>query len=261
MGSRLPTFLHPLAGRPLLWHALSALATADPPPSRLLLVSDHEVNPEPFLDVAPSLERFGAGEADPWSHLAAEGIEDTVLLADARAPLLATALPGLLAGVAGRVLVDERGRPAAARLGVNDAERCLTDWRGMDELPSRVGMERVEDPTSAVVVRSRVSLARASGLLRDRLVRRMMEEGVTFLLPETVWIDTDVRIGRDCVIYPSVVIEGATTIGDETVIGPGCRILDSWVGSGVELKGWNYLSHTSLRNRAIMEPYARRGFD
>jgi len=31
------------------------------------------------------------------------------------------------------------------------------------------------------------------------------------------------------------VLEGQTTIGEETVIGPGCRIIDSWVGSGVEL--------------------------
>ena len=55
--------------------------------------------------------------------------------------------------------------------------------------------------------------------------------------------------------------EGQTTVGEETVIGPGCRIIDSWVGSGVELKGWNYISRTSVRNRAILEPNARRGFD
>ena len=57
------------------------------------------------------------------------------------------------------------------------------------------------------------------------------------------------------------VLEGQTTVGEETVIGPGCRVIDSWVGSGVELKGWNYISHTSVRNRAILEPYTRRGFD
>jgi bifunctional UDP-N-acetylglucosamine pyrophosphorylase / glucosamine-1-phosphate N-acetyltransferase len=87
-----------------------------------------------------------------------------------------------------------------------------------------------------------------------------MEGGTTFLLPESVMVDVDVRIGRDTIVYPSVVLEGQTTIGDETVIGPGCRVIDSWIGSGVELKGWNYVAHTSVRNRAILEPYVRRGF-
>ncbi len=91
--------------------------------------------------------------------------------------------------------------------------------------------------------------------------RALMEGGASFLLPDSVWVDVDVRIGRDSVVYPGVVLEGQTTIGVETVIGPGCRIIDSWVGSGVELKGWNYVAHTSVRNRAILEPYVRRGFD
>jgi bifunctional UDP-N-acetylglucosamine pyrophosphorylase/glucosamine-1-phosphate N-acetyltransferase len=88
-----------------------------------------------------------------------------------------------------------------------------------------------------------------------------MEGGVTFLLPQSVLVDVDVGIGRDTIIYPGVVLEGRTTIGAETVVGPCCRIVNSWVGSGVELKGFNYLSHTSIRNRAILEPHVRRGFD
>src|SRR5690606_10061180 len=114
---------------------------------------------------------------------------------------------------------------------------------------------------STIVVRDRAGLSRVSQRVRDRLVRTLMDAGVTFLLPDTVMVDVDVRIGRDSIIYPGVVLEGGTTIGEETVIGPGCRVIDSWVGSGVELRGWNYISHTSVRNRAILEPYVRRGFD
>jgi bifunctional UDP-N-acetylglucosamine pyrophosphorylase / glucosamine-1-phosphate N-acetyltransferase len=111
------------------------------------------------------------------------------------------------------------------------------------------------------VVRDRAGLARTSVLMRDRIVQRLMTGGVTFLLPESVLIDVDVRIGRDTVVYPGVVLEGKTVVGEETVIGPGCRIIDSWIGSGVELKGWNFVSRSSVRNRAILEPYVRRGFD
>ncbi len=110
-------------------------------------------------------------------------------------------------------------------------------------------------------VRSRACLARASAAIRDRVVRRLMDEGVTFLLPETVLVDVGVSIGRDTVVYPGAVIEGDTTIGAEAVIGPCCRIVAARIGSGVELKGFNYLSHVTIRNRAILEAYVRRGYD
>jgi bifunctional UDP-N-acetylglucosamine pyrophosphorylase / glucosamine-1-phosphate N-acetyltransferase len=97
--------------------------------------------------------------------------------------------------------------------------------------------------------------------MRDRLVRRHMAAGVTFLLPESVLVDVEVTIGRDTIVYPGVVLEGNTSVGEEAVIGPGCRIIDSRIGSGVELKGWNYIARTSVRNRAILEPYVRRGFE
>ena len=119
----------------------------------------------------------------------------------------------------------------------------------------------VAAPENSVLVRSRHSLAVAAARIRDRLVRRLMDAGVTVLLPESVLLDVDVRVGRDAVLYPGVLLEGQTTVGEETVIGPGCRIIDSWIGSGVELKGWNFIAQTSVRNRAILEPYVRRGFD
>lgn len=69
----------------------------------------------------------------------------------------------------------------------------------------------------------------------------------------------DVRIGTDTIIYPGAVLEGATEIGSECVIGPYSRIVESLVGRGAELMGWNYLSRATLRNHAVLEPYVRRG--
>ena len=89
--------------------------------------------------------------------------------------------------------------------------------------------------------------------VRSRVVLGHMRAGVTFLLPDSVLIDVDVRIGSDTTIYPGVVLEGQTTIGGETVLGPGVRVIDSWIGSGVEMKGWNYVAHTSVRNDVSSE--------
>jgi hypothetical protein len=45
------------------------------------------------------------------------------------------------------------------------------------------------------------------------------------------------------------------------VIGPYTRLVDATLGRGVELKGWNYVARTAVRNHAVLEPYVRRGFD
>ena len=262
MASRLPTFLHPLAGRPLAWHAVSALAALQPAPSRILLLADREVGPDPFLDAWEGIRVFERSGEDFWSAVEEAGDPgERFLLVDARAPLLAPGLQALLDSPSALFLADGEG-VAAACMELDAARRRLGRWRGFADLAAGAeDVPRLAGEESALVVRDRRSLARASELLRDRLVGALMDAGVSFLLPHTSWVDLDVRIGRDSVVYPGVVLEGQTTIGEETVVGPGCRIVDSRVGSGVELKGWNYLSHTSIRNRAILEPYARRGYD
>jgi bifunctional UDP-N-acetylglucosamine pyrophosphorylase/glucosamine-1-phosphate N-acetyltransferase len=121
----------------------------------------------------------------------------------------------------------------------------------------------VEATTASEMLRviDRHTLSQACMVMRDRLVRLHESRGVSFLLPATTWIDVDVRIGADTVVYPNTVLEGMTEIGSECVIGPYTRIVESTIGRGVELKGWNYVTHTSIRNHAVMEPHARRGVD
>jgi bifunctional UDP-N-acetylglucosamine pyrophosphorylase/glucosamine-1-phosphate N-acetyltransferase len=88
-----------------------------------------------------------------------------------------------------------------------------------------------------------------------------MADGVTFRNPATVVVDSTVSIGADTVVYPGAVLEGRTEIGRECVIGPYSRIVESTIGRGVELKGWNYVTRTTIRNHAVLEPHVRRGFD
>ena len=60
--------------------------------------------------------------------------------------------------------------------------------------------------------------------------------GVTILDPLTTHIDADVRIGQDTVVHPFTVLSGVTDIGEDCVIGPGARISDSQIGSGVSVR-------------------------
>lgn len=188
-------------------------------------------------------------------------LEEELLVTDAAAAVPGELLERVAAPPGPRLLTDGSGAPVAARLSPERAARLVHDGGALARLVAEVPPgERVDDP-AAIVVRDRAGLSRAVASVRDRVVRAHMAAGVTFLLPGSVLVDVDVRIGRDTIVYPSVVLEGTTEVGEETVIGPGCRLVDAWIGSGVELKGWNYVSHASIRNRAILEPYVRRGFD
>lgn len=260
--SRVPTYLHPLAGRILAWHVLRALASLDPPPRQLLLVTAVPLDPAVLAGL-----RAGVVTLDPsgsWWAALEERLEpsvDRVLFVDATAAALATSLAQLRDGPTGRVLRGAEGEPLGVWLDRPDAAGRAEGGGGLEALAVGCEAGTPGDPAEAFAVRDRAALARAGVVVRDRIVRALMDDGVTFLLPETVMVDVDVTVGPDTVIYPGVVLEGATSIGAETVIGPGCRIIDSRIGSGVELKGWNYIVATAIRNRAVLEPYVRRGHD
>ncbi|HEX7091466.1 MAG TPA: hypothetical protein VF192_15105 [Longimicrobiales bacterium] len=261
MASRLPTVLHPLAGRPLAWHVLQAIASARPPPRRILFCSAPGVE-LPGLAAIPA-DAVVAGPGGNWWRAVAARLGDDegpFLVADAAAAALLASLHALVTGPPGRALRAPGGEALAVWVADREALACAGAG-GLEALAAACETVPAADPAEAFVVRDRAGLARAGALIQRRLIRRLMDGGVTFLQPESVLVDVDVEIGADTVIYPGVVLEGRTTIGSETVIGPGCRIIDSQVGNGVELKGWNYLSGTTIRNRAVLEPYVRRGFD
>jgi hypothetical protein len=263
MVSRLPSYLHPVAGRPLVWHTVNALRAVGPEAPAARVVAAPEIPGDLFdgtgVEVLPhALDHLP--EEQPARALEIDGTR--IVAIHASASLDPENLRRLLAGDEGIWIGDSDDGAAAVRVTLDELDIMLRQSEPFSVAsgtldPSR----RIGDTGGSFVVRSRSDLARAHLRTRDRLIRNLMEAGVTFILPETVAVDVDVRVGRDTVVYPGVVLEGQTTVGEETVIGPGCRIVDSWVGSGVELKGWNYISHTSVRNRAILEPYVRRGFD
>lgn len=263
MESRLPVWLHPIAGRPLVWHSAAALADLEAGPERLVVLSRTNLPEDLFQDLRVPVEVIV--HSPTAEHRSLEiplpGDGHFVLVVHGAATWEPGSLRELVASPAGSWLPTDSGA-AAAWIEGSRLQELLRLPSPLDVPNGVLAMQDgLPSPFRAGIVRDRVQLAEAARRVRDRLVRNLMLGGATFVLPDSVLVDVDVRIGRDSIVYPGAVLEGQTTIGDETVIGPSCRIIDSWVGSGVELKGWNYISHTSVRNRAILEPYVRRGFD
>lgn len=106
-------------------------------------------------------------------------------------------------------------------------------------------------------INTRVDLAVAGRILRRRINERLMLGGVTILDPERTYVDTDVRIDADTVLYPNVCLEGVTWIGSDVTIYPNCRITDSRIESGCTVYENCSVETARLEAGVKIGPFAR----
>src|SRR6266446_6660542 len=140
--------------------------------------------------------------------------------------------------------VLERVRPE------NDqGEYYLTDVIGLlGKAGGRIEAIAVTDPEEALGVNDRKQLAALAAIQRRRILDRHMLAGVTILDPATTYIDDTVTIGADTVIYPHVIVDVASEIGSDCVIGAGCQIRATKLGDGVIGEGANIGAGTIFVN-------------
>ena len=124
----------------------------------------------------------------------------------------------------------------------------------------RVELFKTPNSDEFIGVNDRAELALAADVLRLRKNRALAESGVTVLDPSSTWIDLNVRIGRDTVIHPSVVIEGGTVIGEKCRIHPFVRIQRSRLGSGVEVRSGSLVEDSRIKDGERIGPLAVRGY-
>ena len=95
-----------------------------------------------------------------------------------------------------------------------------------------VHAKHVDDSALVAGVNDRVQLADLGAELNRRIVAAHQLAGVTVVDPATTWIDVDVTVGRDTVVYPGTQLLGATRIGGRCQIGPDTTLTDVTVGDG-----------------------------
>ena len=97
----------------------------------------------------------------------------------------------------------------------------------------RIGAYKMPDFSESLGVNDRSALAQATKIMQKRINKKHMANGVTFIDPDTAYIDADVKIGCDTLIEGNVVIKGNTEIGDDCVVTSGSRIIDSKIANNV----------------------------
>lgn len=119
----------------------------------------------------------------------------------------------------------------------------------------KVGAVIADDADEFFGVNSRVQLAEAAGIMKRRINRRHMENGVTIIDPDHTYIDSGVKIGMDTVILPGCVLEGNTVVGEDCEIGPHSRLVDTKLGNGVQFQHSTALE-SEIGNDTTVGPYA-----
>ena len=110
-------------------------------------------------------------------------------------------------------------------------EEYLTDLVSMAVSDGRsVRIVEAEDASDTIGINDRVALAAAEERMRSRIVRAHMRNGVTVVDPSTTRIDATVEIGQDARIEPWTILEGASVIAQDALIGPNAHIRESRIG-------------------------------
>ena len=120
-----------------------------------------------------------------------------------------------------------------------------------------ISVYKHDDKSEIEGINSRMQLADMEKTLRQKTVEKLMlENGVTFIDPNNVYISADAKIGSDTVIYPNVTIEGETQIGENCVIRAGTRIADSTVGNGVTILDNCVITNAKVGDKCNVGPFA-----
>jgi bifunctional UDP-N-acetylglucosamine pyrophosphorylase / glucosamine-1-phosphate N-acetyltransferase len=137
-------------------------------------------------------------------------------------------------------------------------EYYLTDVPGILRADGEdVGVYLHTDAREVSGINTRAELADFESIIRRRTLRDLMlYSGVTFIDPAHTYVSSEAKVGRDCVIYPDVHIEGETTIGDDCEIRSGTRITDSRIGNGVTIKDHCVIVNSQVADNCSVGPFA-----
>jgi bifunctional UDP-N-acetylglucosamine pyrophosphorylase/glucosamine-1-phosphate N-acetyltransferase len=296
MNSDLPKVLHPIAGAPMLVHAMRTGATLDP--AHTVIVAGHGAEAvtkaaqsyDDEATVALQTEQLGTGHAVLQAADALAGFDGKVIILygdtpfvkpdtlqammDAKADVVVLGFEPVDAGRYGRLVTqgaslerivefkdaspEERditlcnsGVICCASSLLFDLLKQVTNDNASGEyyLTDVIGLARAAGNSATVVtcteaetlgINSRAELASADALYQAAARQQLMEDGVTLVAPDTVYLSLDTLIGRDTIVEPNV------------VFGPNVT-----VESGTTIRAFSHLEGCHVSRGSVVGPYAR----
>jgi len=143
------------------------------------------------------------------------------------------------------------------KLNTSKGEYYLTDIVAIArDKGMKVGAYCISSEDEVMGVNTQEELEKARKFMKDRIIKKWVERGVSFVDTPSVYISMETRIGRGTLIYPNVHLEGHTKIGRGCTIYPSVRIHNSIIGDRVIIKDSTLIEGSVVKNGASVGPFA-----
>ncbi len=109
----------------------------------------------------------------------------------------------------------------------------------------RVEAVMIDDADECLGAGTRLELVAVEKAFRSRANRNWLSQGVTLIDPDSTFIDQDVSIGQDSVIWPNTFLQKGSTIGQDCTIGPNTTLRSTIVGDRCVIE------HSLLQNQTV----------
>jgi bifunctional UDP-N-acetylglucosamine pyrophosphorylase/glucosamine-1-phosphate N-acetyltransferase len=140
----------------------------------------------------------------------------------------------------------------------NQSEYYLTDVIGiLTGRREKVGAFKIANPEEILGVNTRQELSGMDRAMRRRKCEELMTQGVTIFDPASTFIDMDVQIGADSVLYPFVQLQGRTQIAEDVTIRSYTRITDCRIGARSTVLEGCVMEESELCEDVTIGPYTR----
>lgn len=294
MNSSLVKGLHPLLGRPMVWHVIRALRESGV--ERVILVVGYQEDRVrealgPDVEYVVQAEQLGTGHALLQAQGKLQGFDGDILVVCGDTPLLsspdlrdlmavhrleratATVLTAMLDNPSGygrvvrsaqgklQAVVEERDASCAQR-AIREVNTGIYCFRAKELFPllRQLGADNAQgeyyltdvlsllvrdgqtlaslvcpDPLTVANINDRVQLHAATAFMQQRHLTQLARSGVTILSFSSTFVDVDVTVGPDTVLYPMTFLEGKCEIGRRCVIGPNATLRNATVGDDCQI--------------------------
>jgi bifunctional UDP-N-acetylglucosamine pyrophosphorylase / glucosamine-1-phosphate N-acetyltransferase len=149
-------------------------------------------------------------------------------------------------------------RDAVTRLRPDNAqsEYYLTDTvADFVRAGKRVAPVVATDHLHVLGINDRVELAQARREMNSRLCAQHMRDGVTIVDPDTTYLEPELEIGQDSVIYPNTSISRLSKIGVACTLGPNTRLSNAKLGDRVTVRE-SVVLDSRVGNDVTIGPFA-----
>ena len=128
--------------------------------------------------------------------------------------------------------------------------------RTAEALLQEAGEDRVLSNEEALRIDVPIDRVRIERSIRREAVRQFEANGVHWVDPDRVVVDSSVQIAAGALIWPDVVLRGQTVVHAHAEIQSGCWLVDTSIGEGAVVKPHCVCEGAVIGNKAQVGPMA-----